>query len=161
MFEDPGSESCPLSSFEKYLTKKTGSPQRGQSLLPSSKERRKVWGRVVLFGVSGCKLPNGSMLTPISKEAGTSVVYIKSLHQEHNHPSMFISRNKSQSFFHSNLKPSPSNRKQWSNILCATSCMASPVKRQRSNITFMDSCLTNVVLMAVCNTTSTKYYNMH
>ena len=39
MFEDQGNELCPVSSFEKYLSK---TPKEAKAFLPPSKERRKV-----------------------------------------------------------------------------------------------------------------------
>lgn len=163
MFEDPGTELCPVSSFEKYLSK---IPKEAKAFYLHPKRGEKlgeVWYSLEPMGVNYL----GSMLSRISKDAGTSVIYtnhsIRSATIQklaecglETRERMAISGHKSKSSLHSYWAPSLDNRKRWSNMLC-TSCgdvrpaetspsntsTASPAKRLRSITEFMDNCFAN------------------
>ncbi len=164
MFEDQGNELCPVSSFEKYISKipKEASafylhPKRGEKL-------GDVWYSLEPLGVNYL----GSMLSRISKEAGTSVIYtnhcirsttIQKLAEGglEAREIMTVSGHRSESSLQSYWAPSLDNRKRWSNLLCAgqenkrpleevslsTISNTSPAKRQRSHMDFMNSYFSN------------------
>ena len=163
MFEDQGNELYPVSSFQKYISK---IPKRSQSFLPPSKKQRKVRVRVVLVGANGCYYL-GSMLSSLSKEAGTSVIYtnhcirsttIQKLAEVglEAREIMTVRGHRSESSLQSYWTPSLDNRKRWSNLLCAgrehkrplgvslsTSSETSPAEQQRAHMDCVNSCFNN------------------
>uniref|UniRef100_A0A668AW89 ZMYM2-like/QRICH1 C-terminal domain-containing protein n=1 Tax=Myripristis murdjan TaxID=586833 RepID=A0A668AW89_9TELE len=141
MFEELGSEFCPVSSFEKYLSKL---PKEAKAfyLHPrrAAKFEDEVWYSLEPMGVNYL----GSMLSRICKEAGTSVIYT-------NH-CIRISGHKSESSLHSYWAPSLTSRKRWSSVLCenvqpleerSSNISAPPAKRQTPGMGFMDSYFSN------------------